>query len=206
MMIEVMPGMIPGGISVEDMCAVTGMAHGRARDALTRMIERGIGSEQDGIYHFMEGDRLKAAMILLRQGTDIEAVSEALDWRDFEGMASEMFLSKRFAVMKNVVLTKPRMQIDLVAVRLGVAVLVDCKHWRRYSASAISTAVAKQVERTRHYVARTPGAMAVPVIVTLYHDQMQFVNNVPIVPISKLPSFIDEFYGNLDKMQSIGTG
>lgn len=47
--------------------------------------------------------------------------------------------------------------------------------------------------------------MAVPVIVTLYQDKIDFIDNVPIVPIFQFASFIDEFYGNLDKMNAIGT-
>ena len=44
---------------------------------------------------------------------------------------------------------------------------------------------------------------ALPVIVTLHQEEIQFVDNVPIVPIMKLPSFLDEFVGNLDSLMSI---
>jgi hypothetical protein len=47
--------------------------------------------------------------------------------------------------------------------------------------------------------------MAVPVIVTLYHDKIDFIDRVPIVPIFQFSSFVDEFYGNLDQMKTIGT-
>ena len=47
--------------------------------------------------------------------------------------------------------------------------------------------------------------MAVPVIVTLYQDKIDFIDRVPIVPIFQFSSFVDEFYGNLDQMNSIGT-
>jgi hypothetical protein len=40
--------------------------------------------------------------------------------------------------------------------------------------------------------------------VTLHQEKVNFVNRVPIVPIIQLSSFLDEFYGNLDKMKSIG--
>lgn len=101
------------------------------------------------------------------------------------------------------ILTKPRMEIDVVGIRLGVAILIDCKHWKKYSASSLTTAVKKQVERTKQYVAKTQGAIAVPVIVTLYQDKVSFIERVPIVPIFQLSSFIDEFYGNIDQMKTI---
>jgi hypothetical protein len=68
----------------------------------------------------------------------------------------------------------------------------------------LSSAVQKQIERTKQYVAKTPGSTAVPVIVTLHHDKIDFVDKVPIVPIFQFSSFIDEFYGNVDQMKSIG--
>jgi hypothetical protein len=95
------------------------------------------------------------------------------------------------------------MEIDVIGVRLGIAILIDCKHWKRYSTSSLTTAVKKQIERTKHYVAKTPGAIAVPVIVTLYQDKINFIESVPIVPIFQFSSFIDEFYGNIDQMKTI---
>ena len=71
--------------------------------------------------------------------------------------------------------------------------------------SALSAMVKKQIARTKHYVEKTPGAIAVPVIVTLYQDKIDFIENVPIVPIFQFASFIDEFYGNIDQMKTIGT-
>ena len=44
-----------------------------------------------------------------------------------------------------------------------------------------------------------------PVIVTLYQDKVNFIENVPIVPIFQFSSFIDEFYGNIDQMKTIET-
>ena len=52
-------------------------------------------------------------------------------------------------------------------------------------------------------MAKTQGAIAVPVIVTLYQDKVDFIENVPIVPIFQFRSFIDEFYGNIDQMKTI---
>ena len=31
------------------------------------------------------------------------------------------------------------MEIDVVGIRLGIAILIDCKHWKRNSTSALST-------------------------------------------------------------------
>ena len=157
------------------------------------------------MYFFGGGDRLKTAIELLRHGSQADQISEALGWKDFEGLVAEILSSKDFAVMKNLILTKPRMEIDVVGIRLGVAMLIDCKHWKRHSSSALTAAVKKQVDRTKQYVSKIQGAMAVPVIVTLYQDRMDFIDRVPIVPILQFSSFVDEFYGNLDSVRTIET-
>lgn len=198
-------GIIPGGISVEDFSVVTKINFNESENILNQLIENNIGEMQNGVYLFEIGDKLKIAIQLLEKGFPIDEISSALDWKDFEGLTAEILSSKNFAVIKNMILTKPRMEIDVVGIRLGIAILIDCKHWKRYSSSSLNTAVQKQIERTKQYVAKTPGAIAVPVIVTLYQDKVDFIDRVPIVPIFQFSSFIDEFYGNLDSMKTIET-
>ncbi|QLH03145.1 hypothetical protein C5F47_06065 [Nitrosopumilus cobalaminigenes] len=198
-------GIIPGGVSVQDFSVVTKMSSTDSKTILDEFVKNGIGNLENDFYYFEDGDKLKIAVALLEKGFPIDEISIALDWRDFEGLTGAILSEKNFAVIKNMMLTKPRMEIDVVGIRLGIAILIDCKHWKRYSASSLSTAVKKQVERTKHYVSKTPGAMAVPVIVTLYQDKIDFIDNVPIVPIFQFASFIDEFYGNIDQMKTIGT-
>ena len=204
-MIVGLQGIIPGGVSVEDFSAVTKMNDADSQIILDEFIKNDIGSKQENSYYFEDGDKLKIAVSLLEKGHPIDEISVALGWRDFEGLTAEILSEKNFAVIKNMMLTKPRMEIDVVGIRLGIAILIDCKHWKRYSSSALSTAVKKQIERTKQYVAKTPGAVAVPVIVTLYQDKIDFIENVPIVPIFQFASFVDEFYGNIDQMATIGT-
>ncbi|HSG84313.1 MAG TPA: hypothetical protein VLA08_07140 [Nitrosopumilus sp.] len=204
-MIIGLQGIIPGGVSVQDFTAVTKINSSDSEIILDEFIKNGIGKKQDDFYHFENGDKLKIAIALLEKGYPIDEISVGLDWRDFEGLTAEILSEKNFAVLKNMMLTKPRMEIDVVGIRLGIAILIDCKHWKRYSTSALSTAVKKQIERTKQYVAKTPGSIAVPVIVTLYQDKIDFIDNVPIVPIFQFASFVDEFYGNIDQMKTIGT-
>ena len=199
-------GIIPGGISVKDFSAVTKMNEIDSKKILDNIIKNSIGTKQNGSYYFEDGDKLKIAVTLLENGFPIDEISVALDWIDFEGLTAEILSSKDFAVIKNMILTKPRKEIDVIGVRLGIAILIDCKHWKQYSTSSLTTAVKKQIERTKQYVAKTQGAIAVPVIVTLYQDKINFIESVPIVPIFQFSSFIDEFYGNIDQMKTIETG
>lgn len=203
--IEGLRGIIPGGISVKDFSAIAKTSESDSKSVLDEFVKRGIGLKEDMLYQFETGDKLKAAIELIQNGFPLDEISVVLDWKDFEGLVAEILSSKDFAVIKNLILTKPRMEIDVVGVRLGVAMLIDCKHWKRYSAASLNTAVKKQIERTKKYVAKTQNAIAVPVIVTLYQDKVDFIDNVPIVPIFQFSSFVDEFYGNLDEVKTIRT-
>jgi DNA-binding transcriptional MerR regulator len=204
-MIVGLQGIISGGVSVTDFSAVTKLSDIDSKTILDEFIKNSIGTIQNNSYYFEDGDKLKIAVALLEKGFPIDEISVALDWKDFEGLTATILASKNFAVIKNMILTKPRMEIDVIGIRLGIAILIDCKHWKRYNASSLTTAVRKQIERTKHYVAKTPGAISVPVIVTLYRDKVDFIESVPIVPIFQFSSFIDEFYGNIDQMKTIET-
>ena len=204
-MIVGLQGLIPGGISVKDFSTVTKLNSIDSQTILDEFIKNDIGTKQDNSYYFEDGDKLKIVVALLELGFPIDEIAIAIDWKDFEGLTAKILASKDFAVIKNMILTKPRMEIDVVGIRLGVAILIDCKHWKRYSTSSLTTVVKKQIERTKHYVEKTQGAIAVPVIVTLYQDKINFIERVPIVPIFQFSSFIDEFYGNLDQMKTIET-
>lgn len=197
-------GMIQGGVSPKDYSAVTGVGVRDARRTLDWLERSGIGRFVGDVYHFEQGDRLRAAIMMLEEGAArLDEIAEEMDWRDFEGLAGEILASRNFAVMKNLRFKKPAVEIDVVGIRMGVAMLVDCKHWKRTTPSAVSDAVSRQIERTRRYVAETPGAVAAPVIVTLYRHETEFVGNVPIVPIAGFSSFVDEFHGHLDSMRTI---
>ena len=148
-------------------------------------------------------NNLKAALSDIKKGMPIEEASRYVDWKDFEGLVAEILESKNFHVVRNFRMKKPTMEIDVVGIHLDVAVLIDCKHWKRMNNSALEKIVLKQIERVKHYVATANEVMAAPVIVTLYQEAIKFVNRVPIVPIIQFSSFIDEFYGNLEEIKTI---
>ena len=148
-------------------------------------------------------NKLKTALLAIKSGAPIEEASRDVDWKDFEGLVAEMLESKNFEVIRNFRMRKPTMEIDVVGIHLGVAVLIDCKHWKRMTNSALEKIVRRQIDRVRHYVANTDEVVAAPVIVTLYQEETKFVSKVPIVPIIQFSSFIDEFYGNLEEIRTI---
>ena len=148
-------------------------------------------------------NKLKTALSAIKSGSPIEEASRDVGWKDFEGLVAEILESKNFEVIRNFRMRKPTMEIDVVGIHLGVAVLIDCKHWKRMTNSALEKIVLKQIDRVKHYVANTDEVVAAPVIVTLYQEETKFISKVPIVPIMQFSSFIDEFYGNLEEIRTI---
>ena len=196
-------GILEGGVSVTDFSIVTELDEISAKELLYTLVQNGIGTWNDDLVEFdIPNDRLQTALFAIKFGATIENVSEYLTWQDFESITGLILEEKDFDVTKNLILTKPRMEIDIVGTKMDIALLIDCKHWKTMSKSTLDEIVKKQVERVKRYVA-DENMSALPVIVTLHQEQIQFVDNVTIVPIMKLSSFLDEFVGNLDSLASI---
>lgn len=200
---QAISGVIPGGISTKDFAAIISTDKNTAEKILDMLTQNGIGQTIGNLVNFEDGDKLKTALFAIKNGVPIEEVSRYIDWKDFEGLVAEILDSKHFDVLRNFRLTKPTMEIDVVGVRLGVALIIDCKHWKRLSHSALETIVVKQVERVKHYMSNAKDVIAAPVIVTLNQEETSFISKVPIVPILQLSSFIDEFYGSMEEIKTI---
>ena len=196
-------GIIPGGVSLKDFSVVTQTSEDTARQILDNLMQNGIGTFKDNQIHFHENDKLKTSLLALKMGAPIDEISQILEWRDFESLVAEILELREFDVTRNLTLTKPRMQVDVIGIKAGIAILIDCKHWKRSSYSALETAVNKQIERTKHYISKEKIRAALPAIVTLYQEEVKFINKVPIIPIFQFDSFCDEFYGNLEEMETL---
>jgi hypothetical protein len=194
-------GIIPGGISVKDFSMATQSNEELATSLLDNLMQNGIGSYENNLIYFEENDRLKASLLAINMGAAIDEVSRLLEWKDFESLAAEILQNRDFETTGNVILTKPRMQIDVVGIKDGIAILIDCKHWNHMSQSSLEIAAKKQIDRTRHFVSKEKVQAAIPVIVTLYQHEIKFIDRVPIIPIYQLGAFCEEFYGNLEELQ-----
>lgn len=203
LLVKGLKGIIPGGMSVKDFSVVTQTSEDTSEMILENFLQNGIGRLEEELVYFDENDKLKTCLLAIKMGAPIDEVSRLLDWKDFESLVAEMLDSSDFDTTRNLVLTKPRMEIDVVGIKSSVAILIDCKHWKRLSDSSLEKAVQKQIERTKHYLSKEKIRAAVPAVVTLYDEKLRFINNVPIIPIFQLNSFCEEFYGNLDELNTL---
>jgi hypothetical protein len=127
-------------------------------------------------------------------------------------MTSEILGLYGYLTKTNVRLSKPsRIEVDVIGIHINnkLAIVADCKHWKRYSLSSISFYAEKQVRRTKilfrakRRIAQDNISQAVPIILTLYSIGIQFIDGVPIVPINKFKSFVENVALHLSEIRVI---
>lgn len=173
-----------------------------ARGLAEALLSRGIGRGSASAMSFSSADRMAAAALALEAGCDPERVSQHLAWKDFEQLAAGVLGSLGYRTRTNVRFTKPRMELDVVGTSAaGLALAVDCKHWKRCSPSSISQHCARQAKRAEELLRREGEiSMAVPVIMTLHAESVRLVGGMPVVPVAKFHSFAMDVRGFLDEI------
>jgi hypothetical protein len=194
-----------GATTLDEFCKHSGIASRTvARDLAQALLSRGIGSGSTSAMSFSPRDRLAAATLALESGCDPEQVSKHLSWKDFEQLAAEVLSSLGYSTKTNVRFTKPRMELDVVGTSAGLAIAVDCKHWERNNSTSIAQFCTKQAARAEELVKRNAEIReAVPAILTLHAERMQFVAGVPVVPVAQFKSFAMDVQGFLSEVRVI---
>lgn len=152
--------------------------------------------------------RVKTAVQTIRLGGDFERVCTALDWREFEGVATQAFEVNNYNAIRNLRFKErggKRWEIDLIAFRQPLILSVDCKHWQhRWTRAPVVEMVEKQVERTRAFSEALPSirhkirldgwkqVIVIPMILSLIQAPFKFHNSTPIVAVLQLQSFLNE--------------
>lgn len=157
--------------------------------------------------------RLNLAIRAVELGVDIERVSRALGWREFEEMAAYIFEENGFEVQRRLRFKAEgrRWEIDLVAIRRPYILCAECKRWRRgMRGLALERVVERQLRRVRALV--TAGVARVlkiggwkalhllPLVLLLSPPLRRLLEGVPIIPILELPSFLGAFEGHLKEL------
>jgi hypothetical protein len=140
--------------------------------------------------------KILLALSAIERGSDLMDVCKLICWKDFELFSSEILKFHNFKVLLNYRLRNPTRQIDVVGTKSGLALIIDCKHWRKNSYSLIRTAVKKQKERGQllsNKKSLNGVSKVFPIIVTFIPSEYRQVDMVPIIPIQLLNSFLLEF-------------
>jgi hypothetical protein len=151
--------------------------------------------------------RIKTAVHAIELGADFEDICKALNWDEFENIASLAFEVNGFAVKKRFRFkwAGRRWENDIIGYREPMIVCAECKHWLHgWRRSIIMKAVELQVLRTHALAESFPllreklglinwrQVTLIPMVLSLVPGPLKFYKKVPIVPILQLQSFLSD--------------
>jgi hypothetical protein len=204
LILKAIPAINKGSFSMDEFATAAGVGKNMAADLIRFLARNEIGEVGSNRVEFGLSDKIRASMLAMRIGADTEDVSQLLDWKDFEVLAASVLCENGYVTHHGFRLKRPRMEIDVAGIKDSMALLIDCKHWKRGSPSALERFAAMQVQRTEAFLAvNNELKYAIPIILTLHSESTMFANNIPIVPIIKFRSFLNEMSGYLDDIKVV---
>ena len=140
------------------------------------------------------------------EGEGIEKVVGEIDWKEFEKLIAEILKKHDFSVHNNFRFkTDRRFEIDVLAIRNKISLLIDCKQWGRgrYKKTGLKYSVKEQEERAKQlkkFLKNNPIAQAklkikkttkfIPLLVTWFEEEALEHENIFIVPVWKFNEFL----------------
>ena len=165
--------------------------------------------------------KVQLALLAIRYGLDIEDVSQALDWREFEDIAIKILTHNGFCSLKHYRFKRQnrRHEIDVLSFKNPLILAIECKHWKHsWQNAVIKRIVDKQLERGTalsqlwQSKSKLPHPLMLPshkhltilpLILTLHLAPFKSYNNVPIIPIFYFQNFLSaELYIQLPNFRT----
>ncbi|MFQ5969750.1 MAG: hypothetical protein ACE5J2_04575 [Nitrososphaerales archaeon] len=205
LMLKAIPVIKEGNISFDEFALITGVGKKTSMELIGFLTKSEIGIVDSQSVNFNALDKMRAAMLAIRMGVDIEDLSKILNWRDFEMLATNILDACGYVAYHGLRLKKPRTEIDVVGIKDVMALLLDCKHWKKSNPSALSKFALMQIDRAESFIEANKWNVrfAVPAILTLHLDSIIFANDVPVIPITKFRSFLNELAGHLNEIKVV---
>ncbi len=128
-------------------------------------------------------------------GEEIENIVKNINWREFEQFVSEILKHCDFEIFLNFRFAgKHRYEIDILAIKKSTILAIDCKQWNmgRYKSSGLRNAIKNQLRRCEELNKNLVGKYdkIIPLIVTLFEEDIVEYENVFVVPLWKLNEFL----------------
>jgi hypothetical protein len=161
--------------------------------------------------------RLEIAKRAVRAGADLERVSQALGWLEFEEMSAYTFEANDYNVKKRFRFNAKgrRWEIDVLATKKPLIVCAECKHW----ANGLGNMTARKIVETHlekvQVLSENPEILVdkgllkgwnhatfVPMALSLQPARNKIYRRIPVVSVFELPSFLSEFQGQMDWLAS----
>jgi len=179
---------------------------------LDQLAAENLVGEEGNLVKASLNQRLEIAVRAITAGADFERVSRSLGWLEFEEMVAYTFeengydVSRRFRFQAE----GRRWEIDVLAVRRSLVVCAECKHW----ASGLGNMTARRIvevhlEKVKVLSENAAGvaerlklnggrAVFVPLTLSLQPAREKIYRRIPVVSVFELPSFLNEFEGQMD--------
>jgi len=202
-------------IEVEALRGSLRITHETFDALLQQLVDDGLASVQGETISLGLDQRLNVAMKAVEAGADTEAVSRSLGWLEFEELSAKVFETNGFCVLRRFRFTAEgrRWELDLLAIHAPHLICGECKHWgkgigNQTARGIIETHLEKTEVFTRHIeglrerigICGWSKAVIVPMTLTLSATPMAIYRRVPSVSVLALPSFINEFDGQLERL------
>lgn len=152
----------------------------------------------------IDTDKIKQRIL---EGEEIEEILEEIDWKEFEELVAEILKKNGFKTHLNFRFkTGERYEIDIIAVKRNLSLVIDCKHWGRgrHKKTGLKYAVEDQEERVgelKNFLEEDPGSQKrlglslektelIPLIITWLEESLLKYEETFIVPVWKLNHFL----------------
>ena len=184
-------------------------------EALARLGEEGLVTVRGDSLELSRDNRLGLAVKAIELGADFQTVSRSLGWLEFEELAAYVFEMNGHSVYRRFRFQAEgrRWEVDVLALRRPYIVCAECKHWAKGMGNSTARGIIEaHSEKTEVFSRHLPrltkrvkahrwgSATVVPVALTMAPTDMSIYRRVPSVSILALPSFLDEFGGQLERL------
>ena len=195
-------------VKLDELLNLVKLSKTTVLEALDPLIENGYIIERDGLLKFGEGSSIVASILALKLGASLNDVLKVVSWQDFENFTEKILLEYGYKTFKNFRLKKPRLEVDVLALKKDFGLVVDCKQWQKnVTISKLEKAVLKQVERAKTILFNGKEFLGdrklIPVIVLLYPSPVESIEGVPVVPIEMFKSFVSEIDGRISEFLKV---
>lgn len=206
-----------GVFTIDSMKRESGVGENLIREFIDRLLNDNVIERTGSGYYRIRVSIPALIKYFLERGylLDLEEVSRYISWDVFEGLIGFILNEWGFRVFNRlrIPVSGSRYEFDVVACKRPFVLLIEAKR-HKYMAGKLNQVVNRHIMKVEG-VAKEPevlmsrvgvdwdSALLIPVIVTWHKVSNQLINDVPVVSIYQLNSFIASLDSLLDSIKVI---
>jgi len=172
------------------------------RDQVLRILSQFGFYEEE--FPLTEDRKVDIVLQALERGIDGERIARYLDWREFEKLVGKVFSRVGYETLwnLNLILEGQKCQIDLLAYRSNLILLIDCKHWKKPPPPSAELKIIEAQERRLEILRRIIEGVTkrdiepkriylVPLVLSLYQPSRKILEGHVFSSIGKLRGMLE---------------